>query len=971
MGIFDGCKPRKEVLEGELDDNIFAADFGGLVNGQGPKVYGDAKTFFQNTHPAKQLKKVCEVVFDRLASKTENGATIRLSTGFGGGKTHTLMALWHLAKNIEDPSMGTDLLPAAGRPGEVVVVGIDAGKGGVPEFASHGKTKVNSLAGELFYKLGGAPGLKLLDKADDHEASPSNSQIQAVFPEAPVLILLDELVVYMARLSERGQGNLLGFVNDLASVVSKRKQAVLIVTDPARQVTYAKESAKFGEAVETAATKLDDLFGRKVSDFDPIGDEASQVIIRRLFEKVSNPAAEKASATYLSLYQRVAQESPGLVPPKAASQEYAKKIKECYPFHPRLLETAQGRLGGLQDFQKSRGVLRMFARILRDVWEAEEDLELISAGEIDWASSRIQSDLIQRLNRDEFRAAITSDIEGHAKELDGNVRGVHSRVASALLLESLPMESNSGLEPAEATVAVLRPEDAGPEPSEALDRLVGVCWHTYPMGGKGYQFRYQPNVIKQVEEWKGDIPVEDAISRVEAEAQGYFRGPFFELAAWPKTPRDVKASTKLQLALCRDEKTAQQVCNYEEDSEEGQMPRGFVNAIAAVAASQAAFNEAVDKAQRLMAAEAILKEASKGSQTKLVREQLNKLMPSFQKGFRVQTCRAFDRVVLSGGTAFSLEEKYQVPEEEILKHANGQACLKRCFEDKELLYQANDAVDVDRFLKSIVPGATPSSQEPEAYTAKAVQERFLSAKGLRLIPDGSIVRQTVIKGIQAGKVVLRTAEGRAYDAQGSVEGPPGKRRRASGSLTSFGLDDTVFIARTDSEAAARWLKEDKPEEQKPGTESGEEVPPPPPPTPQKVTAQTWQKLGEYAGERPLLELHLIAATPASANALLGLAQPLGAEKLTLSVTTEGNLKDEGTMRFAATGIKPNHPAKPLVLAQTVFNSLAEGSDFEVDLKLSFGSGRTDLESQLKELAQNAPEDVSVKAIFDKPAEVAP
>ncbi|MBE3139380.1 MAG: hypothetical protein IMZ53_02230, partial [Thermoplasmata archaeon] len=94
MGVLTGCKPRKEVLKGDLDDAIFAADFGDLISGKAPKVYGEAKTFFQNTHPAKQLCKVIEVVFERLADPKEAGATVRLSTGFGGGKTHTLMALW-------------------------------------------------------------------------------------------------------------------------------------------------------------------------------------------------------------------------------------------------------------------------------------------------------------------------------------------------------------------------------------------------------------------------------------------------------------------------------------------------------------------------------------------------------------------------------------------------------------------------------------------------------------------------------------------------------------------------------------------------------------------------------------------------------------------------------------------------------------------------------------------------------------
>jgi len=369
MGIFVGTKPRAEVLKGDLEDAIFAADFGDLISGRAPKVYHDAATFFQNTHPAKELCKVIQSVFERLAQTKEPGVTIRLSTGFGGGKTHTLMALWHLAQHISDASMGTELLPAAGRPKAVTVIGIDAGKAGVPQFAKYGATKVNSLWGDLFHRLGGEKALKTLGKADDPEASPSDGQIELVFPKGPVLILLDELVIYMARLSDRGKGNLLGFMNSLVSIVNKRPQTVLVLTDPARQAAYASESASLAASIESATVKLNEVQSRKVSDFDPIGNESAQIIVRRLFEKVDATAAQAASASYHSLYQRLAQEQKDPEIQNASTQAYAKRIVDCYPFHPRLLDTAQERLSAMQDFQKSRGVLRLFARILRDLYD--------------------------------------------------------------------------------------------------------------------------------------------------------------------------------------------------------------------------------------------------------------------------------------------------------------------------------------------------------------------------------------------------------------------------------------------------------------------------------------------------------------------------------------------------------------------------------------------------------------------------
>lgn len=967
MGLLKSCKPRKEVLKGDLDDAIFAADFGDLIAGKAPKVYGDPKTFFQNTHSAKQLCKVIESVFDRLADPKEGGATIRLSTGFGGGKTHTLMALWHLAKNIDDPGMGTDLLPAAGRPKKVTTIAIDAGKAGVPIFSTHGNLKIRSLWGEFFFQMGGEKAVKALGEADDPEGSPSEDQISFVFPSGPVLILLDELVVYMAQLSDRGQGNLLGFVHKLSSVVNRRKQTVLVVTDPADQQVYAKEASKVGDSLTKATVKLDDMFGKKMTDFDPIGAESAQVIVRRLFESVAPASAQSASATYHALYERVNRESPGSIPPYASSTDYARRIVECYPFHPRLLDTAQGRLGALQEFHKSRGTLRLFARILRTIWESKEDLELITAGDVNWSSDRIQADLLQRLNRDNFKAAITADIEKHARELDGGSRGIHVRVASALLLESIPMQSNSGFEPADLTLAVLRPEEAGPEPAEALDRLVGVCWHTYPMpGGRGWQFRYEPNVIKQIEERMGDIPIEDAKSRLLSEAQGYFSGPGFKLASWPTNARQVPESSELQLVLCENEKIAKSVCAYIDDTDPGApTPRRFQNAILAITATPSAFNNALDCAQRLLAAEAIERDHKTGESNKLVRDQMKRIMPELQKKFRIQTCRAFDRIVLAGGSSYPIEEQFQVPDEQVMQRAHGQSCIRKFLETKGLIYQSGDALDVGRFMKDVLPGTTPIPDKPDTYTAKAVHERFLSAPGLRLIPDGGIVRQTILKAVAEGKIVVRLPDGRTYDNQGCVEGQEGKRRRIPGTLTTLSLDDNVLITKVRSNLAELWIKEDVKEEKVKEGEGGY-IPKPTKPL-DRVTATTWEKVVEYAAERPLLNLSLIATKPSSANLLSTIAQPLSPDSLTLSVMVSGSLKEGGAINFAVSDLKPNHPAKPLNIAQVLFNAIGEGATYEATLRLDFGpAGRTGLEDQLRAVLENAPEGITPQANFGKP-----
>lgn len=290
MGVLTGCKPRKEVLKGDLDDAIFAAEFGDLLEGKAPAVYADAETFFENTQPTQQLRKVVQAVFGRLANAKEGGATIRLSTGFGGGKTHTLMALWHLAQNIGDPALGTELLPAAGRPKDVTPVAVDGGKAGLPIFKRHGKTEVHSLWGEIAFQFGEAKALKALGTADDPERQPDEARFEELFSSGAVLILLDELVVYMATLSERGQGNVLSFLRKLDAIANRRPQTVLVVTDPGRQAVYAPQAARLGEALSSAAAKLDEIFDRKMTDFDPIGNEAARVITRQNLSMMAAPA---------------------------------------------------------------------------------------------------------------------------------------------------------------------------------------------------------------------------------------------------------------------------------------------------------------------------------------------------------------------------------------------------------------------------------------------------------------------------------------------------------------------------------------------------------------------------------------------------------------------------------------------------------------------------------------------------------
>lgn len=973
--IRETCNPRGEVLKGDLQDAIFAADFGHVVTGRAPDVYQDPIEFFRNTHPAAPLKKVITTIFERLADPNEAGAAVRLSTGFGGGKTHTLIALWHLAKHITQTTLGTELLPAAGRPKKVVVAGVDAQKFGSTVCASHDDIETHSLWGELAFQLGGPAGYAEMQAVDDPTTVPHDAAVRAMLPDDPVLILLDELVIYMALLGEQAQGALLSSLSKLIAEVGARRQAVVVITDPAGQPVYQKEAQALADVTKQleAAQRLDEVLGRKVSDFDPIGAETAQVIIRRLFEGVDKSAGEVASADYYNAYQRVASDYPDLLPPEAAALEYAQRIVECYPFHPRLLETAQDRLGALQDFNKSRGMLRLFARILRDAWESESEVPLITAGDLDWQSERIQADLLQRLNRDNFVAAVNADVVRHAGQLDADYEtNVHRRVATALLLESLPLTSSAALDKRDLTLAVLRPSDVGHEPGEAIDRLMSLCWHTYKdESGRKFQFRYEPNANKIIEERAEGILIEDAKQAVLTLAQNYFKGHTFTLVAWPASPRAVSDSAALKLVLCETEELAQRVCDYEDDADpEAVRPRRFRNAIFGVAPTPATLDDAVGAMRRLLAAQQVAKEQKKKSP---LRQQVEELLPTLRRRANFRSVRAFNRVVFQGKPSVTLDERYLVSEDSALGSVSGQAKVKEFLDDNRYVYQPNEAVDVDLLL-DLMQGATPSLDHEGAYPASAVHERALASPKLRLMLNENPVRDAILKGVEQGKLVVRQANGEAYDQIGCVTGTAGSRTRVPKKLTTLKLIADVLVAPQSATCVAEWLKEDAlvegEENLLTATEAAmqkrtttqtildamdtsqleyvirdegrfvvlnEKFAEWQPSIPQEAWAYDWDTAIQYAAKRPLLSLKLKADSVQAAGKLIACAQPFGAQSLTLSVQASGQLKDGGQVNFVVSSVKHNTPLKPIEIAKKLLRATHDGGMFSAVLALDFGS----------------------------------
>jgi len=1015
--VRQACRPRPEVLKGDLEDAIFAADFGHVIEGIAPDVYKRPEVFFRNTYPTAQLKKVVATVFDRLGNPQEAGAALRLSTGFGGGKTHTLIALYHLARHIDQPTLGTDLLPAAGRPAEVHVGAVDARSFGNTVCITHQDVETHSLWGELAYQLGGAQGYRAVADLDSPANVPSAGQMRALFRPGPNLLLLDELVMYMCALSAEHQRALLTFLASLVAECQARPQTVLVLTDTAGQAVYEREAQAIANAAAQAhaAETLGAILARRVSDFDPIADEGAEVINRRLFEHMDRNAPQEVSAEYYAAYQRIAKEHAGALPPGAATREYAERIVRCYPFHPRLVDTARDRLSALQDFNQTRGVLRLFARIMRDIEEHERDLYLISAGDVNWESPSLQADLLTRLGRDRFRAAVDADVRGHARELDEEYQtDVHRRVAGALLLESLPLNPNAAMDKADLGLATLRPTDVGHEPGEALDRLMATCWHTYrDETHTRYQFRYEPNAMRIIDERAGLIPQEDARGGVLTVVQNHYRGNTFRLIAWPASAKAVPDSSQLKLVLAETAALGQEVCDRQDTTADGPIPRRFRNAILALAPSPEALDKAIADRRLLMAAEQIARDERQKmgpsrQRTPLLEEVEDVHLTRLRTDARRSAVNAFDRLLFQGRGSLTLDERYRVSAERPLQDIPGQTGLMDCLVENGLIYKPGERLDVDLLVDTLLPGATPSLDHEGAVLASAVHERALESPRLRLLLNEEPVRGAVLEAVRQGKLAVRLKDGSAYDSDGCVSGPEGARvRERDKRLSTLNLTADVLLAPMDAPCVPGWFRVRAGGE--PGTRrlltvaqaaaakqateqqvqeavdlgvlnserQDDEVcvvdddkfaawtPTREPRESERKTVRGWGEALRHADARPLERLVLKADSLAGAKLLAAAAQPFGAPSVSLEVAVHGDLTDGGHLHFLVTDAGLNGALKPVDMAERLLRATTnESQSVSASLTLDFGEAPpTDTAPRFAQAKERAAGKVQVEATF--------
>lgn len=532
--------PHKDIREGRIGD--FAADLRSIIMGEASVEYIDPETFFKRTHLTKGLENIVKGVLATLAKKEERGKVIQIQTPFGGGKTHALVYLYHLFKNGEKFPHISDIKRILKESGleNLPRVKIAVFIGTVPD-PLKGKTPW----GEIAEQLG---SYELVKEHDRKRIAPGREIIEKMLSDnKPVLLLVDELTEYIVKAKEF-EDQVFAFFQELTEAVSKSlSQCVLVCTLPS--------SAPYGERGEKVLSQLQRIFGRMHVIYTPVeGEEIYEIIRKRLFEDLGDiKEHEIVASEYFDLYQRLGEE----VPPDVREIRYKEKIKKSYPLHPEIIDVLFERWGTIPTFQRTRGVLRLLAWIVLNLYNKQDPTPLIQPANINLSDSHIRRMFIEHIG-EVFESVLASDIAGdnaRAVKIDRQMGSEYAKfkvaagLATSIFLYSFPATERRGATIQRLRVAFLREGIPAAIIGDALKKLEDIDGPLYLHFEKGlYYFSSQVGLNRIIIDKEESVREEEIEEEMKRRIEG-IAGKDFDVFIWPKSNSDIPDNKKLKLAI--------------------------------------------------------------------------------------------------------------------------------------------------------------------------------------------------------------------------------------------------------------------------------------------------------------------------------------------------------------------------------------------------------------------------------------
>ena len=655
----DVIAPHPDVAQGLYRQAEFALNLADIVRNRGRAEYTDPTEFFARTYMTDGLKKLLVETLKRLTSG-DGEPVIQLKTSFGGGKSHSLLALYHLFGGKVNPSSVREVLDAAQvekipQVHTAVIVGTWENP--------LRSTLWGELAAQLVRSTGKPEIYEMIRENDERGVSPGVALLQEMFTKAGAcLVLIDELVAYGRKLSigeiEDGGtlGNLLTFIQELTEAVKTCPKAAVVVSIPESDAEVVDD---LGQRV---LRQVEHYFGRMELVWSPVSPaEGYEIVRRRLFKDCADPQArERTCAAFFQMYLNNAADFPGDV----RQNNYREKLLQCYPIHPQLFKYLYEKWTSLENFQKTRGVLRLMAKVIYELWTSNDNSLLIMPGNIPLDAPSV-CDEVTKLLGSNWDAIVNAEVDGREskpRELDAqNSRfgrlAAARKTARSIFMGTAPGNRRGdvrGVSEEEIRLGVIQPQDFEhiADYNDALTKLKTNLYYLYSEGSRLW-FGVNPTLRKLVDDKREKFSNDDVEFAIEQRLSRWKgRGQFKAVHICPKSSADVPDEQTARLVILSpkyafiDGQKSNGATNAAKDilDNRGTVPRRWRNMLLFMAADAENLHTLKDVVRNFLAWQAVTEEARRLNLDTLQLEDATNNLQAAEKDFIMKTSQAYCRI---------------------------------------------------------------------------------------------------------------------------------------------------------------------------------------------------------------------------------------------------------------------------------------------------------------------------------------
>jgi hypothetical protein len=612
----DVIEPHPDVAQGRYKNAEFAADLAQVARGEGSFEYRDPVEFFARTFITEGMAGLLEESLRRVCDKGGE-PVIQLKTAFGGGKTHSMLALYHIMRGQVSAEKIPGIKPILQRIGisslpktnVAVLVGTALSPAKSRRPNNMPGITINTLWGELAAQLAesaGKPDLyDYVKEADKKSVSPGSEALKNLFNAcSPCLILMDELVTYAKTLYGKKDlpagtfDNFIAFIQELTEAARASRNSLVVASIPESEIEIGGDAGKI--TLET----IEHTFGRMESIWKPVAaNEGFEVVRRRLFLNCKNLNGRDAVCAQFS---RMYIDNQSDFPIETKELEYKQRMVSCYPIHPEIFDRLYEDWATLERFQRTRGVLRLMAAVIHELWMANDASLMIMPGSIPLDVPNIRDELTRHLPEG-WNALVDHEVDGknsipYQRDQSNPRYGgrlAARRIARTIMLGSAPTSRDQrirGIEASRIRLGVVQPGENISNFNDALSTLqVSLAYLYTNSSGDRFWYDTRPTLRKTVEDRATQIASSDVEYEIETRLNSLRKEqPFAGVRICPASSLDVTDEQAVCLVILRpsDEYKAANQNNkamnsiVEIHNNRGTIPRIYRNMLAFIAPDQ-------------------------------------------------------------------------------------------------------------------------------------------------------------------------------------------------------------------------------------------------------------------------------------------------------------------------------------------------------------------------------------------------